>query len=290
VTAAEIAAALGNARREGGNYRCTCPLHGGRSLTLRDGRATLLVRCWAGCNTRGVLAELRRRGLFGGPAEYRPPPASVARADDNAARRIEIARSIWHEARDARGTPMERYFAGRRLTLPLPPPLRYAPFLWHRDGPAGPAMVARIDGPDGELIGVHRTWLNRGPDAVWRCRDRAMLGRAAGGAVRLSPTAETMLIGEGIETTLAGMQASGLPGWAAGSTSGMTALILPSIVRHVIICADHDRSGAGERAARTAAARWRAEARRVHIYMSPRSGEDAADLILAAAVEARDAA
>jgi hypothetical protein len=35
MTAAEIAAALGDARREGRAWRC--PLHSGRSLVLRDG-------------------------------------------------------------------------------------------------------------------------------------------------------------------------------------------------------------------------------------------------------------
>ena len=44
MNAAEIGSALGNARREGQNRRCRCPLHGGNSLTLRDGRTWLLVK------------------------------------------------------------------------------------------------------------------------------------------------------------------------------------------------------------------------------------------------------
>jgi hypothetical protein len=37
MSAAAIAAALGDARRDGRAWRCRCPLHGGRSLVLRDG-------------------------------------------------------------------------------------------------------------------------------------------------------------------------------------------------------------------------------------------------------------
>ena len=37
MNAAQIAAALGDASREGRNWRCRCPLHGGCSLLLRDG-------------------------------------------------------------------------------------------------------------------------------------------------------------------------------------------------------------------------------------------------------------
>jgi putative DNA primase/helicase len=67
MNAADIARALGDARREGRTWRCRCPLHGGRSLTLRNGDGgCVLVTCWGGCNRLDVLAELRRRGLLDG--------------------------------------------------------------------------------------------------------------------------------------------------------------------------------------------------------------------------------
>ena len=49
MNAAAIAAALGDARREGCAWRCPCPLHGGRSLLLRDGAGCVLVTCEDGC-------------------------------------------------------------------------------------------------------------------------------------------------------------------------------------------------------------------------------------------------
>ena len=174
---------------------------------------------------------------------------------------------------------MVRYLAARRITMPPPPSLRYAPALRRRDGSRGPAMVARIDILDGELIGAHRTWIDRGPDGIWRRRDRAMLGRAAGGAVRLAPAHETLLVGEGIETCLAVMQATGTPAWAALSTSGLVALELPILVNSITVVADHDANGAGERAACTAAARWVAEGRRVRIAIPPEPGTDWADVL-----------
>jgi hypothetical protein len=167
------------------------------------------------------------------------------------------------------------YLAGRGITTrDLPPSLRWAPALRRLDGTDGPAMVARIDDLDGRLIGVHRTWLARDLASAWRRFDRASLGPIGGGAVRLAPAAETLMIGEGLETCLSAMQATGTPGWAALSTSGMVALILPTSVRTVIILADHDLSGAGERAARAAAMRWLAEGRRVRIPMPPQPDTD----------------
>jgi hypothetical protein len=263
-------------------------VHGSRTgtsatLALRDGEHGLIVRCWAGCDPRDVLAALRRLGLIGGGGERRGLTLRGGTAnhrDDDASRQIELARRIWAAARDAHRSPVERYLAGRGITTAPPPSLRYTPTLRRPDGTRGPAMVARIDDIDGELIGLSRTWLLRGQNGDWRRHDRAMIGRASGGAVRLAPAAETLLTGEGIETCLAPMQSTGIPAWAALSTSGLIALVLPPVVRHIIILADNDRSGAGERAARAAAARWIAESRRVRIAIPPEPGTDFNDVLL----------
>ena len=88
------------------------------------------------------------------------------------------------------------------------------------------------------------------------------------------------MVGEGIETSAAAMLALGMPAWAALSTSGMVALVLPEAVRQIIILADHDASGAGERAAWTAASRWVAEGRQVRIALPPIPNTDFCDVLL----------
>ena len=287
-SAEKIARDLGAASRSGEWWRCLCPVHGSRTgrsatLALRDGDRGIVACCHAGCDARDVLAELRRQGLLGSSNAGRYPALGgrdQGRDPDNRARRIEFARRIWAAAVEAPGSPVARYLAGRGIiTLTAPPSLRWAPSLRRQDGRHGPAMVARIDDLAGRLIGVQRTWLERDAADAWRRGDRASLGPIRGGAVRLAPPAETLMIGEGIETCLAAMEATALPAWVGLSTSGLTALLLPPEVRHVIILADNDASGAGERAARTAAARWFAEGRRVRIAMPPQPGTDMADVL-----------
>jgi hypothetical protein len=176
----------------------------------------------------------------------------------------------------------------------MPPSLRWVPLLCRPDGTYAPAMVARVDGLDGKLVGLHRTWLARDDRGQWHRRDRASLGPIAGGAVRLAPAAEMLLVGEGIETAMATMTATAQPAWSALSTSGLISLVLPPIARSIVILADHDVSGAGERAARAAAARWLAEGRRVRIAMPPAGDTDMADVLAgrghAAITELHDAA
>ena len=284
--AAEIAAALGGAPyRSGRWWRCLCPVHGSRSghsrtMALRDGDRGPIVYCHAGCSAADILAELRWRGLLGGRSDRRAArPRPVTESRDRECR-IEIARRIWSASRDAHGTPVVFYLDGRGIKIEPPPVLRWAPRCWHRDTCAQlPAMVARIDGPDGAMIGVHRTYLRRDERGLWHRRDRASLGPIAGGGVRLTPAADTMLVGEGIETCLSAMQATGMPGWSALSTAGLAGLILPPSVRAVLILADHDRNSAGARAAYAAAARWVGEGRRVRVAMPEEPGTDFNDVL-----------
>jgi putative DNA primase/helicase len=288
--ARDVAAVLGATRREGRGWRCRCPIHGGHSLVVTDGRdGLLLVRCWGGgCDPRAILAELRRLRLLDDVAGDRAAAAEVRSKEydgDDVTRRLNIARRIWDGAEDARAAPLVLYLAGRGITISPPPALRWAPSLKRPDGTSGPAMVAVVEHVDRGITGVHRAWLTRDAAGIWRRRDRASLGPIGGGAVQLAPASETLMIGEGVETCLAAMQATALPAWAALSTSGMVALILPPVVRHVVILADNDRSGAGERAARSAAARWLREGdRRVRLALPPEPGTDFNDLLTGRAI------
>ena len=103
-----------------------------------------------------------------------------------------------------------------------------------------------------------------------------MLGPCRGGAVRLADPTDVLMIGEGIETCLAAIMATGHPAWAALSTSGLRALDLPKDVRDVIVLADGDK--AGEAAAQDCALRWKRQGRRVRIARPPQ-GKDFNDML-----------
>jgi putative DNA primase/helicase len=133
-------------------------------------------------------------------------------------------------------------------------------------------------GSDDTPLGIHRTFLacnGRGKAAV--DPQKMMLGPCRGGAVRLGLLGDVLMVGEGIETCLAAMQAIGHPAWAALSTSGLRSLDLPEGVRDVIVLADGDDSG--EAAARDRAWRWKREGRRVRIARPPQ-GMDFNDVLL----------
>jgi hypothetical protein len=138
------------------------------------------------------------------------------------------------------------------------------------------ALVTR--GSDNAPLAIHRTFLARdGAAKAPVDRPKMMLGPCRGGAVRLAHETDILMVGEGIETCLAVMASTGLPAWAALSTSGMCALDLPQEVHEVVLLADGDEPG--EKAATAAGLRWKREGRQVRIMRSP-PGLDFNDVLM----------
>jgi hypothetical protein len=287
MTAETVAKALGG-RKAGAAWMARCPAHDDRapSLSIADARdGKVLVRCHAGCDQRDVIAALRARGVWDAderrpiPIARRPDQPLPAKPDGGAIKRTEAALAIWHGAQSAEGTPVEIYLRSRGLVIPIPPSIRFHAGLRHPSGGVWPAMVALVThGVEGNPIGIHRTFLARDGSAKASVDPaKMMLGPCRAGAVRLGPAGDALMVGEGIETCLAAMQASDRLAWAALSTSGLRALALPHAVCDVIVLADGDDPG--EAAARDCAWRWKREGRRVRIARPP-SGTDFNDLLM----------
>jgi putative DNA primase/helicase len=144
-------------------------------------------------------------------------------------------------------------------------------------------MVALVEHVKHGSVSVHATYLRAdGSSKAAIAKPKAMFGPVSGAAVRLGmPHAgEWLAIAEGIETALAVATACALPAWAALSAGGIRALVLPREATHLLICAGHDASGTGQRAARGAAQRWLASGRHVRIALPPEPGTDMADALI----------
>jgi hypothetical protein len=288
--AADIAAALGDPKREGRSWRCRCPVHGGHTLVFTDSDdGRLLFNCWAGCAGKEVSAELRRGAYLdhdrpisetaGGIAERR------AVEERNRRQRTAAALDLWGQSHSAGGTIIERYWRSRGITLPAPATIRLHGMLSHREsGGRRPAQVGIVEHVERGLVGVHLTYLALdGSMKATVDPAKRSLGPVGGGAVRLAPVqaGEELIVGEGIETTLAVMQSTGLPGWAALSANGLRSLGLPADAQRILIAADNDSNGVGEKAAYDAAERWLAEGRQVRIAMPSEPDTDFNDVLIA---------
>lgn len=188
------------------------------------------------------------------------------------------ARQIWREAVLIKGTPAETYLRARAITCELSATLRFHASCSHPSGVKAPAMVALVEG--GQGFAVHRTYLD--PDGDGKAAldpPKAMLGKVAGGAVRLSSGAGPLVAAEGIETALSllsGPLAEPATVWAALSTSGLRGLRLPETPGELIIAPDGDRPGkkaAIDLATKAHALGWKTR------FMMPPEGRDWNDVL-----------
>jgi len=179
---------------------------------------------------------------------------SPARSDNRA-----IALAIWNEARDPRGTLVERYLAERRgLRLPdeiAGDVIRFHPALFF-EGALVAGMVALFrDIRTDEPCGIHRVFLDGGGRKI----ERRMLGRAKDAAIKLDADDNVSLglaVGEGIETCLAGWHLGLRPVWAIGSADAIKQFpVLPGI-EAITVLGELNDGGANYGASRACAARW----------------------------------
>ena len=226
-----------------------------------------------------------------------PPIASKniirSPSDDSAASKLRYLRRLWNRSAPVEsGDPVDTYLRKtRRLELlTMTSEIRYCEQLEYREEEKPdawvttgvfPAMIARIASPTGDFAGLHRTYLTTDGKKAPVKEPRKMVvthrGATKGAAIKLFSPGTVLGVAEGIETALACHVATGLPVWSTISAGGLASLVVPDTAQEVIIFADNDESGTGEKAARTLARRMLAENRIVKILQPADVDTDWAD-------------
>ncbi len=165
------------------------------------------------------------------------------------------AASLWAQAQPLAGTAAETYLREARAVaaaldgadlgfVPAAPVWPYSPNCSERR----PAMVAKVSGAGGDLIGAHLTYLR--PDGSGKADldpARKVAGSRSGGFVVLASGAG-FIVGEGIESTLSAWQARpaearDFGALAALCAGGVSRLVWPASTRALIIAPDRDKPG-----------------------------------------------
>ncbi|MBL8808125.1 MAG: toprim domain-containing protein [Rhodospirillales bacterium] len=298
--AGRLAGALNLKASGAHHWRGDCPACGYRgafALSEREQRRALF---WcANCRDgSAILDALKRRDIWSGSGvgSGAPDPTAIERIaerdrqrQERAARMSAIAARDWQAAKPITGTVGERYLREvRGIRGTLPPSIRFSPAAVHSE--SGLRLPAVVCGaacwPSRNVVAIHRTFLRSdGSGKAPVTPDRKTLGPVAGASIRLAPAAPAMAVGEGLETCLSVADATGLATWAAMFADNILALALPDLplASDLVIAADHDENGVGQKAAEAAAERWARQGRRVRIALPPRVGTDFNDMARAVA-------
>jgi hypothetical protein len=177
-------------------------------------------------------------------------PATPAGSQESARRLFAISRPIV-------GTIVETYLRRRGIAnVYHGGSLRFHPRCYYRPDDhlpteTWPAMIACVTDLDGQITGVHRTWLD--PDGFDRVRlgkapidtPRRAMGDLLGNAVRFGTGEDDVLVaGEGIETMLSLRCALPTLSMAAAlSANHLSAMLLSSSLRRLYIARDADAAG-----------------------------------------------
>jgi phage/plasmid primase-like uncharacterized protein len=201
----------------------------------------------------------------------------------DAERQLQRAEQTWQEASPTLASHAIAYLARRGIALDDVP--ESGGLRWHPCCPweAGtkPCVLARFT-----------TALTNEPRGIWRrpiTGEKPMsLGPMGGSVIRLWPDDvinEGLVIGEGIETTLAAatrIEHRGTllrPAWATGSAGNMATFPVLAGIEALTILVDHDVSGTGQKVAQACAQRWRDAGREVSRLMPGDLGADFNNLV-----------
>jgi putative DNA primase/helicase len=262
VTPAEIANALGDATKEGRQWRCRCPVHGGTSFTIHAGKnGKILWTCWSGCDSRDIARELYRLNLLPShdpkdrtahrPQARVPQPHDDDDAADKAAR-LDLSRWLWRRRLPLVGTLACRYLCETRgLNGPFPSTLGFLPA--YKDHP--PALIAAYGLPvepepgvlELPIEAVQGVQLIPLTDDARKLGKPKTIGRCPGVPIVLAPMGDSLglAIAEGIEDARAVAEATGLGAWAAGGASRFAALAdaVPDYADWITVLQDDDPAG-----------------------------------------------
>lgn len=204
----------------------------------------------------------------------------------NRARCASTSRFIHQIASECQplGGPALEYLRGRSCAVPPSEgDLKFHPRLKHRSGYVGPALIGLITHAlSRELIGIHRTWLKSDGSGKADVEPAKMvLGEKTNGVIRLWPDDSVergLAIGEGIESCLSAAHVF-RPVWCAIDASNLASLPILNGIESLVIFADNDESGTGQRAAEQCAIRWCGAGKEASTVTSPIVGQDANDRV-----------
>lgn len=194
----------------------------------------------------------------------KPLPARVVKREEKSDEkedeklRLSLNR-VWNESiqicdRDAE--PARLYFARRGISISPPESLRFHPSLSYYDGKEKvgeyPAIISMVSGATGNAVTIHRIYLTQdGNKAPVKSPKKLMSypsdRKIIGGAIRVSPASKkssTLLVAEGVETTVAvmeGTEETEFPVWSTVNALLMENFVPPDWATRVIIFGDKDR-------------------------------------------------
>ncbi len=194
------------------------------------------------------------------------------------------ALQIWNGAVPIRGTLAEQYLHGRGLhDLPGDDVLRFHAACRFGKNRTACLLALYRDIATNEPRAIARTAISASGTKI----GRMMLGPVKGAAIKVDDNIDVeqgLVVGEGLETILAGRQLGFRPAWALGSAGAIRTFPVLAGIEALTILVDNDPADqrgrrAGDEAATECWCRWSGAGREVRAFTTDKMGTDIANVI-----------
>lgn len=212
-----------------------------------------LIRCNMGYSTlQEAKTEARRFLRLPQTLASQGPRPCGSKSSNEAS--VRIAKRLFSASMPLPGSLAARYLRSRSITRIVElSSVRYHPRCPYRasrgdrrtTGSHYPAIICAVTDEDGNITGIHRTWLKPcGTGKADVTAPRKALGIIAGHGIRIGRCEGLLAVGEGLETMLSLREAlPALPVVAATSASHLSALVFPPGLQRLYVAREHDAAG-----------------------------------------------
>jgi hypothetical protein len=275
--------------------KCFCPVHDdGRNPSLKVNNGTkhpVVIHCFGGGrdHDREVIDKLRAMGVWPTSGHLAPSKTSIAAEQRRSKKdRLKYARGIWNGLKRSNGqhfAPLLKHYLSARAIKQVPSTALAALPIIYDDSEIGahdPAMVLPIRNAEGKFKGIHVTWLNAEINGKRELNpQRQTYGLLKVNFVVLTKMdwdhpSPKLCVAEGVETALAMMQLTGLPGIAAAGQSFFQHLEPPRCAEY-IIAPDNSDDGSSRKEAGLLAQRLVGSVVRIAMPNRPEGGKPGYD-------------
>lgn len=261
-----------------------CPICGGRDRFRWDDKDGEGGYYCSGCGPgRGLTLVMKSQNIdYGAAAQQVEEILGVQQKPKLADPRVRLKRIMKDAVKTVPGDPVARYLEGRGLRE-IPPAIQTHPGLtyWQNMQPAGvfPAMISMFRASEGEAVTIQVQYVKDGKKAPVEASRKTLpgVGKMVGGAVRMWPCDEVLVVAEGVETAIAAYERGNIPSWATLSADMMAKFIWPKDLKELIIVADNDLNFTGQAAAYTLARRAALAGVLAKVVLPEQPGEDYLD-------------
>lgn len=220
-----------------GSYAmCKCPAHDDAdpSLSIKQGKTSILVRCFANCDGADVMSAIRAK-LGGSIMPQRPEPAANTPKQQR-------HRPIWDVAVPIEGTLAERYLKEIRGIDFIPRDVRYHPRCPKGPSPNTEYLPALLVGiyRAGKLVAAQRIFLD--PKTA-QYTAKMIIGDSRGGCWPSSFSSDHMAVAEGFETACAFQQITDLEAGTCFGTANFRIFSPPAAIKRISFLPDNDPEG-----------------------------------------------